>query len=415
MGPTDTNDTTGTRQSERGWAVFRIRDFSLYFASRFLSGLAFQMTDVAVGWLVYERTGSALALGLVGLAIFAPNILLALVVGHVADRFDRRRILIACYTLVTLTSAALMAVAFAGGTSVAPIFVLVIFFGVARAFSNPASQAIVPTLVPKEIFSSAVAINSSSWQTATIIGPAIGGFAYALGSAAVFIITTGFFMATVLALALMRTRVRPAPSKVSWETLTAGFRFIAGKPLILGSISLDLFAVLLGGATALLPIYARDIFHTGPVGLGVLRSMPALGAFTTSMLLANFPLRRHVGKRMFAAVAAFGVATIVFGLATSFWVAVPALIVLGASDMISVYIRQTLVQIETPDEMRGRVSAVNTLFIGASNQLGEFESGAVASMIGAVGSVVVGGVGTLVVVALWMNLVPRLRDRDNLT
>ncbi|OYV34080.1 MAG: MFS transporter [Thiomonas sp. 20-64-5] len=397
-----------------GWAVFRIRDYALYFASRFLSGLAFQMNDVAVGWLVYERTGSALALGLVGLSGFMPSILLALVVGQVADRVDRRIILIVSYGLVALTSSLLILVARHPAEGVLPIYGLVLLMGVARAFSNPASQAIVPTLVPRELFASAVAINSSSWQTATIIGPAVGGFAYALGAPFVFTLTTCLFVATVAALVLMHARVRPPPSRTDWATLTAGFRFIAGRPLIFGSISLDLFAVLLGGATALLPIYARDILQTGPMGLGLLRAMPALGAFTTSMILAQVPFNQRVGRRMFTAVALFGIATIVFGLSRSFWITVPALVILGASDMVSVYVRQTLVQIETPDAMRGRVSAVNTLFIGASNQLGEFESGAVASLIGPVGSVVVGGLGTLVVVGLWMWFFPVLRERDRL-
>jgi MFS family permease len=400
--------------------VFRIRNYSLYFLSRFFSALAFQMNDVGVGWLVYERTHDPLALGLVGLSVFLPGVLLILVVGQVADWFDRRRILTVCYILVTLICALLYGVARDPETPIVLVYVLMFAVGTVRAFSNPAGQALAPTLVPPPLFASAVAANSSAWQTATILGPALGGFAYLAGAPVVFAITTGLGLVTVLCLVLMTpvamagARMAGTVTKVTWESLTAGFRFIAERPLILGAISLDLFAVLLGGAVALLPFYADNVLHMGPDGLGILRAMPAVGAVLMALVLARWPLARRVGRTMFVAVGVFGVATIVFGLTTSIPVAVAALLIMGVADMVSVYIRQTLVQLETPDAMRGRVSAVNALFIGASNQLGEFESGLVASWIGPVGSVVVGGLGTLVIAALWLRLFPALRDRDRL-
>ena len=408
-----------------GWAVFRIRDYSIFFVCRLLSGMAYMMNDVALGWLVYDRTHSPLALGMVGLTIFAPNILLVLVVGQVAERVDRRAILICSFALMSLSSACLAFVSESSIAAIWPIFMLVALNSVARAFANPASQAIVPTLVPREMFSTAVAISSSAYQTAIIAGPAIGGIAYIWGPGFVFSLTSLAFGVASLSMVLMQTRARQTPLAgpdaqgrtgfaARWHILTAGFRFIAGRPLVLGTISLDLFAVLLGGATALLPIYAADILHTGPMGLGTLRSMPAIGAFTMSIVLTHFPMNSKTGFRMFGAVGIFGAFTIVFGLSTSFWLSIPALIIMGCADMVSVYIRNTLVQMETPDDMRGRVSAVNTLFVGASNQLGEFESGVVASLIGPVGAVVAGGVGTLLIVALWMRFFPELRDRDKL-
>ena len=398
-----------------GWSVLRIRNFSLFFASRIFSSLASQMTDVGVGWLVYARTHSALALGLVGLFTFAPRILFALWTGHVADRFDRRAVLILCYALTALSSLGLAWAALKPAGGALPIFILVSLFGTARAFASPASQAIVANLVPSASFADAVAISTAGQKTATIIGPALGGLAYAIGPALVFGSTTVLYAGATMALFAMRTILRKqAQEAMSWSYLTAGIVYVRRNPILLGTISLDLFAVLLGGATALLPIYADAILHTGPWGLGLLRSAPALGAFLMSMVLTRFSLRRRVGLRMFQAVIVFGLATIVFGVAKSFWVAAPALFVLGAADMVSVYIRQTLMQIETPDAMRGRVSAVNSLFVGASNELGEFESGLLASLVGAVASVVIGGVGTLAIAGLWMRLFPGLRHRQRL-
>ena len=398
-----------------GWAAFRHRDFTLYFTSRFASGLAIQMQNVAVGWLVYDLTGDPLALGLVGLAGFLPAICLALVTGHVADRFDRRSVLMVCYAVATLTGIGLFLHELLGSTAVWPIYLLTLAYGTARAFANPAGQALLPTLVPPVDFRNAVAWNSSGWQTATIAGPALGGILYALGGMVVFGAAAATYALTALLVALIRPRGASAGrEKPSWASLVAGILFIRSRPAILGAISLDLFAVLLGGATALLPIYARDILLVGPLGLGVLRSMPAVGAVLMALLLAQRPLERHSGRRMLLAVAVFGIATIVFGLSSNLYLSLACLFVLGAADMISVYVRQTLVQLETPDAMRGRVAAVNAVFIGASNELGEFESGVVAALVGPVAAVVLGGVGTIAVAALWARCFPALRDRDRL-
>jgi MFS family permease len=398
-----------------GWAAFRSRDFALYCAGRFLSGAAVQVQNVAVGWLVYDLTRDAFALGLVGLATFLPAIGLALFTGHVADRFDRRLVLLVCYALCTLTALGLLACAWSGSRRVWPIYLLVLVFGAARAFANPAGQALVPNLVPLEHLRNAIAWNASAWQTATVVGPAVGGILYALGGTVVFATAASCFALT----AGLSAAIRPRPpstagGKASWASLLAGIRFIRSRPVVLGAISLDLFAVLLGGATALLPVYARDILGVGPWGLGLLRGMPALGAVAMALLLAHRPLRRHSGRRMFQAVAVFGLATIGFGLSTSPTVSLACLAVLGAADMVSVFIRQTLVQLETPDAMRGRVAAVNAVFIGASNELGEFESGTLAALVGAAPAVVAGGLGTLLVAALWARWFPALYRRDRL-
>jgi len=399
-----------------GSAALRHADFRLFLTARFLSGLAIQAYDVGVGWFVYDVTRSAFALGLVGLAVFLPNLALSLIGGEVADRLDRRRIGALAYAAMATAAVGVTICVVAAITTPWPIYGLAALLGVARAFGNPANQALVPSLVPRDTFANAVAWSGSAWQTSTIAGPALGGLLYALGPTVVFVFAAAAFGVAAAAVA----RITPRPpagsrDKPSLDTLFAGLRFIRSRPAILGAISLDLFAVLLGGATALLPIYARDILSTGPWGLGVLRSAPAVGAAVTALLLTRFPIRRRSGAIMFAAVGAFGVATVGFGLSTSLPLSLAFLVALGASDMISVVIRQTLVQHDTPDAMRGRVSAVNSVFIGASNELGQFESGAVAAAIGPVGSVVVGGLGTLVVAVLWSRLFPDLRRRDRLT
>jgi MFS family permease len=395
------------------WIAFRHRDFALYCTARFLSATAIQMQNVAIGWLVYDITRDPFALGIVGLVAFLPTIALALVTGHVADRFDRRAILLVCYAVAVIAAGGLFACAWTGTRQVWPIYLLILLFGATRAFANPAGQALVPNLVPSEHFGNAVAWNSSAWQTATIAGPALGGLLYAAGGSVVFAAATGCFALTLALSACIRYRAAPASrEKTSWATLLAGIRFIREKPVIFGAISLDLFAVLLGGATALLPIYARDILLVGPWGLGLLRSMPAVGAAVMALVLAYRPLSRHTGRWMFQAVAIFGLATIGFGVSESLPLSLACLFILGAADMVSVFVRQTLVQIDTPDVMRGRVSAVNTVFIGASNELGEFESGTLAALIGTVPAVVVGGLGTLAIAALWARWFPALRDRD---
>ena len=404
-----------TLDRREGWSAFRHRDFVLFFAARVLSASAVQMQAVAVGWLIYDVTDSALALGLIGLASFLPAVGLALVTGHVADRYDRRAILLVCFTVAALAAAGLVAVAWHGTPAVWPIYLLVVVFGVGRAFAIPAGQALMPNLVPKEDFANAVAWNSSAWQTATVVGPAVGGLLYAFGASVVFGTVTACFVLTLALLLALRYRTaKQTIEKATWATLVAGIGFIRSRPVVFGAISLDLFAVLLGGATALLPIYARDILMVGPWGLGLLRSMPAAGAVAMAVFLAHRPLRRRTGRRMFQAVALFGIATIGFGLSTSLPLSLLCLLVLGAADMVSVFVRQTLVQIETPDDMRGRVSAVNAVFIGASNELGEFESGALAALIGAVPAVLAGGIGTLAVAWLWSRWFPELRQRDAL-
>ena len=396
-------------------SVFAHRPFALFWASRVLSTTAFQMQSVAVGWLVYELTGSAFDLGLVGLAQFVPMLALALVTGHVADNFDRRRILVACQAVKLLTAAALGLGSLYGGMPRAAIFAVIFVFGAARAFEMPTLQALLPGVVPESMLPRAVAASASANQTATIAGPALGGLLYAASPMLAFATCGILYVLSAFAIVRVHSRLKAAGrAPVSLDSLLAGIRYIHRNPVIMGAISLDLFAVLLGGATALLPIYAKDILHVGPTGLGVLRAAPGVGALAMSLYLARHPPRRRVGRQMFAAVAAFGIATIVFGLSASFPLSLVALALLGASDMVSVVIRASLVQLKTPDAMRGRVSAVNSVFIGSSNQLGEFESGLTAAWFGTVPSVVIGGVGTLVVVLLWMRFFPALARADRL-
>jgi len=406
-----------TGQPASSWEVFRFPDFVRFFAMRVATGLAMQVHNVGVGWLVYDKTGSALALGLVGLAAFLPALLLALIAGAVADRFDRRLIVSTCWTIVALGEIGLLYCAVTPGLPVWPIYAFTVLVGSCRAFSNPATQALLPNLLPRTHFPAAVSFNASAWQSSSIVGPAVGGFLYAVGPGAVFITTTLCFAVSALLIFSVKVRSHGAGSRErpTLQSLFAGVRFIRSRPVVLGAISLDLFAVLLGGAVALLPIYAKDILQVGPWGLGLLRSMPATGAIAMTLLMAWFPLRRKAGRRMFQAVAMFGVATIVFGLSTDLYVSMAALFVVGAADMVSVVVRQTLVQLETPDDMRGRVSAVNSVFIGASNELGEFESGLAAAAVGPVAAVVIGGLGTLATVLIWIRLFPALWSRDRLT
>ena len=373
------------------------------------------MQAVAVGWQAYMLTGSAFYLGLVGLAQFLPMFLLTLAVGHIADRYDRRLIARVCQIVEAMAAAALAFGSAAGWLGRESLLAIVAVTGAARAFEGPIMQALVPGLVPVPLLPRAYALAASANQTATILGPTLGGFLYAAGPSAVYGTAGGLFLAANLCMAAIRMQwVPPKREPVSLRTLFAGIAFIRSRPAILGAVSLDLFAVLLGGATALLPIYARDILRTGPWGLGFLRSAPALGALCMSLFLARYPLKRRVGRTMFGAVAIFGTATIVFGFSTVFFLSFGALVILGAADVISVVIRNSLVQIETPDEMRGRVSAVHMMFIGTSNQLGEFESGVTAALFGTVPAVAIGGAGTLLVAALWMHLFPPLRDIEAL-
>jgi MFS family permease len=404
-----------TSHDPREVTLLAQRPFVLFWFARVFAMVAHQMLAVAVGWQIYTLTGRALDLGFVGLAQFLPSFLLVLVAGHVADHFDRRRVLQLCMVAEALAALGLGAGSALGWINEQVIFGLIFVVGAARAFQMPTMQALLPALVPPALLSRAIAANASAGQTAIIAGPALGGLIYVAGPAAVYGTSTALFVLTGLMIFLIRAdRARARASPPGLSSVLEGIRFIRRQPAVLGAISLDMFAVLLGGATALLPIYARDFLHTGPWGLGVLRSSTAVGALGMALWLAHHPLRGRAGHKMFAAVALFGAATIVFGVSQSFVVSLVALTVLGASDMISVVVRQSLVQLQTPDHMRGRVSAVNSLFIGTSNQLGEFESGIVAGLIGAVPACIVGGIGTLLVVLLWTRLFPDLRKVDTL-
>jgi MFS family permease len=372
--------------------------------------MGFQMLGVAVGWQLYDLTGSALDLGWVGLVQFVPMVLLTLVVGQVADRYDRR-VIVALGGVVKAAAAAALALGAVGGwQSRASIFALVAVLGAAQAFENPAMSALVPEVVPRAQIAPAMAWVVSAGQTAQIVGPALGGLLYAVGpGAAYFTAAAMCLLAGALGAAIRLTR-RPRPREpLTVESVFSGAAFILSRRVLLGSMSLDLFAVLLGGATALLPVFAKDILGVGPVGLGLLRSAPAVGALATSLLLARYPLERKLGPTLFRAVIVFGVATVVFGLSTNLMLSLAALTVLGAADVVSMVIRLSLAQIRTPDAMRGRVSAVHSLFTGTSNQLGAFESGALAALVGAVPSVLIGGLGTIAVAAVWMALFPELR------
>jgi MFS family permease len=374
--------------------------------------------SIAVAWQVYELTRRPLDLGYVGLAQFLPGILLFLVVGHAADRFDRRRILEICQVGYFSLTAFLWWYSRQSHLSVHVILLAMLGIGVVRAFSGPASQALMPQIVPPEVFQSAVAWGSSLFMMANIIGPTVGGVVYAAakGATMVYLVAGMLYLGALTCTAMMHIRTgRMDKEELSLNTVLAGFKYVWQKKVVLGSISLDLFAVLLGGAVALLPIFANEVLHVGSWGLGILRSAPAIGAAIMGGLLAFRPLRKRSGRIMFFAVSIFGLATVVFGFSKSFWVSLVSLFFVGASDMVSVIIRSTLVQITTPSEMRGRVSAVNLLFIGASNEFGEFESGVTAQWFGAVPAVIVGGLGTLIVLALWMRLFPELRKVEELT
>jgi MFS family permease len=383
---------------------------------RAATSLAMQMVAVSVGWQMYDLTHSALALGFVGLAQFLPLLLLVFVVGHVADRYDRRAVARACEVLEALAMAALCVATADGFAHPLLLYVSVAALGTGRAFEAPATSALLPNLVPAELIPAAAARASSAQQVAIITGPAVGGLLYALHPAIPYGIAAAMFATAAVLMTLMRTRGSGVggAGRATRDSIFAGLKFIRETPLVLGAISLDLFAVLLGGATALLPIYARDILAIGPWGLGILRSAPAIGALSLSLLFGRHPIRQKAGRLMFFAVGTFGLATIVFGLSRSFALSFVALVVLGASDVVSVVIRQSLVATATPDGMRGRVNAVNQLFIGTSNQVGEFESGLTAAWLGPVAAVVLGGIGSIVVMVLWLRLFPSLADTETL-
>lgn len=390
-------------------------DFWRILSARALSMFCYQMLSVAVGWQVYSLTGEVFDLGLVGLAQFLPMFLLTLLVGQVADWYDRRVIVALAQALQAMGVLLLAWGSLGGWLDLYHILGILLLLSSVRAFEGPSIQALLPNLVSKEFFPKAVAWMASCTQSAVIIGPALGGVLYVWGAQSVYgTVSALMVVASLLVVGVRRTHEIASRQKMSKESLLAGIAFIRSRPAMMGAISLDLFAVLLGGATAMLPVYAKDILETDTVGLGLLRAAPAIGALLVSLYLARFPLQGGVGRKMFRAVMIFGLATIGFALSTHFWLSMGMLVVLGGSDVVSVVIRSSLVQLSTPDEMRGRVSAVNSMFIGASNQLGEFESGMAAALLGVVPSVVLGGVGTILVALWWMRLFPELSRIERL-
>jgi MFS family permease len=412
----------------RGLEAFAYRDFRLYQLARAAVILGAEAQAVAVAWQVYSITHRALDLGYTGLALFLPGLIFLLPAGHVADRFDRRRVILICYSVQVVCTLTLLMFAREGVHRVLPIYAVLFVMGMGRAFSSPAASALIPHLVPEKHFVNAVTWGGAIFQFANISGPALGGLLFTLplarwiagtrmeGAGIVYLFTLAtllLFLSLIFSL-----HVRPGRMEhrdVSMQVILAGFKYVVSMPMLLGSFSLDLFVVLLGGAVALMPIFANEILHTGPRGLGVLRAAPAIGALTMSLIMARYPISRHAGKRLFICVSIFGAATIIFGLSRNLWLSLAALAISGAADTISVIIRGSLLQLATPPEMRGRVSAVNSLFIGASNELGEFESGLTAQWLGAVRATIFGGIGSLMIAGLWSVFFPDLRRANELT
>jgi MFS family permease len=395
--------------------LLRQRAFMQFWGARLAGTAASQILMLAIGWHMYDLTSSAWDLGLVGLFQFAPGLATMLPAGHAADRFHRARIVAICLAVQGAIALALVGATHGHWVTRELLLVTSLMLGAVRPFQAAAQQSLVPTLVPTHLLSRATAFSSGGAQAAIIGGPALGGFLFLAGVQAVYGTCTALFLlASAMCLAVRYEHNPPAREPVTVQSVLAGVRFIWTNRLLLGAVSLDLFAVLLGGATALLPLFAREILHVGPQGLGLLRSAPAVGALVVAGILSRRPLQHRVGRKLLAAVAAYGVCMVVFGLSTNFFLSLAVLAVSGGMDMVSVVVRQTLVQLATPDAMRGRVAAVNTLFIGASNQLGEFESGAVAALVGPVASVVLGGIGTVAVAALWVRLFKPLAQRDRL-
>lgn len=396
-------------------AILRHRPFQFYFLGRVFSNFSRQIVAVAVGWQVYALTSDPFALGMVGLLQFVPTLLLTFFAGHAADHFDRKRVVQICQWAEAVTAGVLAWGSVEGWITVGHIYAAAVVFGMTSAFERPAAAAMVPSVVPQGLLQQGTALSSGAMHFASIGGPALGGICYAISPGLTYGFTAAFWLLAGVLNGSIRTSGQPRSVEVpSLGTLFAGVRFVRSNPAVLGTISLDLFAVLLGGATALLPIYASDILHTGPWGLGLLRAGPSIGALAMTIYLARHPITRRVGIRMFQSVILFGLATIVFAVSRDVWLSVVSLVVMGAADMISVVIRLSLVQLATPDDMRGRVSAVNFLFINASNQLGEFESGATAALFGTVPATIIGGVGTIAVALLWMRLFPALRKVERL-
>ncbi|ANL48761.1 major facilitator superfamily protein [Rhizobium phaseoli] len=397
------------------FAAFRHSSYTRFFFARFLLSFSQQIVSVAVGWQMYDQTGKAIYLGLIGLVQFLPSLLLILVTGSVADRHNRRAIAALCSLVSALCTLALLAMTATDTFAPWPVFAVLLIFGIERAFMSPAVQSLAPNLVPEHALSNAIAWNSSSWQLAAITGPVIGGLLYGVSATTAYTVAVIF---SILGAGLLFMIPKPEQKTVgeakSWAMILGGFSFIRAEKVVLGAISLDLFAVLLGGATALMPIFARDILTLGPWGLGLLRAAPGFGAIVMAIFLAAYPLKHRAGIYMFIGVALFGLGTIIFGVSTNTEVSIAALALMGAADMVSVYVRESLIALWTPDQLRGRVNAVNMVFVGASNELGEFRAGTMASIFGAVPAVVIGGIGTLVVAAIWASSFPKLRRIDTL-
>jgi MFS family permease len=401
-----------------GRVAFSHPNFVIFVIARWFIVLALEMQSVAVGWQVYDITKKPLDLGLVGLAQFTPSFLLFLVSGHMADRVDRRKLIVMCYIGFATCSGLLLLIAARGAHAILPIYGVVVLSGIVRSFNGPVTRSILPQLVPDEHFANAVAWSSSANQSANILGPSIGGFVYAIsrGPSAVYALAMIAGVSAALAMLRIQLESRPRPREpIRLKTVLAGIHYIFDHKVVLGSISLDLFAVLLGGAVALLPVFAREILKTGPWGLGLLRCSPGIGAATMAIVLAHRPLKGRAGTTMLWCVAGFGVFTILFGISHNLILSMISLVMVGATDMVSVITRAILVQLATPDEMRGRVNAVDMIFIGASNELGQFESGLTAAWLGTVPAVVLGGIGTLIVTALWALSFPDLRNATHPT
>jgi MFS family permease len=400
---------------DKSQLAFSYIGFRFFWLTTLSVSFAVQIMSVSIAWQIYDVTGSAFLLGLVGLSLFAPALILLLVTGLAADRFNRRLIMTICLSVELLCALGFLTFVNAQAHEVWPIFAILVALGTARAFWNPAAQSLAPNLVPPEALANAITVNASAWQFASIMGPAAGGLLYGIAPTVAF--GTG---AALLAIAIVCVLLIPKPAQreshqaTSIETMLAGFRYIFSNKVVLGAISLDMFAVLMGGAVALLPIYAKDILHAGPQELGLLRAGPGIGAIVMAVLLTRFPIRDHAGKVLFLFVGLFGAFTVLFGFSTSVWVSIPALALVGACDMVSVTIRETIMQLWTPEEVRGRVNAVNSVFIGASNELGEFRAGTVASLIGPVPAVVIGGFGSILVAVVWSRIFPGLREQKTL-
>jgi MFS family permease len=402
--------------------LFRQRPFMFFWAARFLANIGSTAQTITIAWQVYaiarlteDVRHAAFAVGMIGLAQFLPLFALTLTAGETADRYDRRIISMICVGLEVCTSGALAFMAFSHVKAVWPIYIVAVVFGASRAFMSPANTALGPMLVPRSLLPRAIAWNSLAWQGASILGPALGGVLCAISPAVSYSVSLSLYLCAAVSLSLIRATTKPVLQPGSrWALVKEGLGYVWANKIVFGAISLDLFAVLLGGATALLPVYARDVLHVGAQGFGILRAGPAVGAAMVATVLATRPIRRKAGLFMFSGVALFGAATVVFAVSKSLPLSVIALAVLGGADMLSVYVRQTLVQIVTPDVMRGRVAAVSGLFVGASNELGEFETGVVARLLGPVGAALFGGIGALVVTGVWARLFPALRKADRL-